>query len=405
MDEYHLHGCNMCNFFSQTSRLVAIFPLAFLLISCGASDAPGLVSDAAIIAEGKSSVLEGDSGVSPLTLSFVAPVSGLIKYTTFDISAVARSDYLPVSGEFTAVLGERYAIQVDVLGDTRIEGTERFGVRLLDEQDQIVGEIIGEIINDDFPEFFVSNPVVAERNTGQTPLVFTVSLSAEPIDNFVLQVQTRDPDGCVTGYANAMQSAECAQDYSTLTTTLTFREGQSLSQTITVQVLGDTQVEPDDMLELDVTFQDVTVTGKGIIRNDDDATQVFSEISMNPARFTETDTNGCVRIEYRLRDAGAYNLNYRLVSLTKEDWESRPEDLKLADDSDFRSLQGQVVFSDEQSSLTVCGISIIDDKLVETNEVFAIQLFNTEGAQFYTGYIFITDNDFPDFKLGVKEET
>src|SRR5690606_24090931 len=49
--------------------------------------------------------------------------------------------------------------------------------------------------------------------------------------------------------------------------------------------------------------------------------------------------------------------------------------------------------------------SIIDDKLVETNEVFAIKLFNTEGAQFYTGYIFITDNDFPDFKLGVKEQT
>src|SRR5690606_30930928 len=270
---------------------------------------------------------------------------------------------------------------------------------------QIVGEIIGEIINDDFPEFFVSNPVVAERNTGQTPLVFTVSLSAEPIDNFVLQVHTRDPDGCVTGYANALQSAECAQDYTPLTTTLTFREGESLSQTITVQVLADTQVEPDEILELDVTFQDVTVTGKGIIRNDDDATQVFSEISMNPARFTEAETNGCVRFEYRLRDAGAYNLNYRLVSLTKEDWESRPEDLKLADDSDFRSLQGQVEFSDEQSSLAVCGISIIDDKLVETNEVFAIKLFNTEGAQFYTGYIFITDNDFPDFKLGVKEQT
>src|SRR5690606_18309863 len=30
---------------------------------------------------------------------------------------------------------------------------------------------------------------------------------------------------------------------------------------------------------------------------------------------------------------------------------------------------------------------------------------NTEGAQFYTGYIFITDNDFPDFKLGVKGQT
>src|SRR5690606_17274174 len=283
-------------------------------------------------------------------------------YTTFDITAVARSDYLPVSGEFTAVLGERYAIQVDVLGDTRIEGTERFGVRLLDEQDQIVGEIIGEIINDDFPEFFVSSPVVAERNTGQTPLVFTVSLSAEPIDDFVLQVQTRARDGCVTGYANAMQSAECAQDYMPLTTALTFREGESLSQTITVQVLADTRVEPDEILELDVTFQDVTVTGKGIIRNDDDATQVFSEISMNPARFTETETetetNGCVTFEYRLRDAGTYNLNYRLVSLTKEDWESRPEDLKLADDNDFRSLQGQVEFSDEQSSLTVCGTSI-----------------------------------------------
>src|SRR5690606_17877929 len=106
---------------------------------------PGLIDDSEIIDKGQSSVSEGDSGTSVLTLSFTAPVSGLIKYTTFDITAVARSDYLPVSGEFTAVLGERYAIQVDVLGDTRIEGTERFGVRLLDEQDQIVGEIIGEI--------------------------------------------------------------------------------------------------------------------------------------------------------------------------------------------------------------------------------------------------------------------
>src|SRR5690606_34688472 len=192
-------------------------------------------------------------------------------------------------------------------------GTERFGVRLLDEQARIAGGTIGERINDAPPAWFASKRVAAERNTGPTPLASTVSLTAEPMDNCVLHVQTSDPDGCVTGYANAMQSAECAQDYIPLTTTLTFREGESLSQTITVQVLADTQVEPDEILELDVTFQDVTVTGKVIIRNDDDATQVFSEISMNPARFTETETNGCVRFEYRLRDAGAYNLNYRLV--------------------------------------------------------------------------------------------
>src|SRR5690606_39858913 len=105
----------MCNFLSHTCRHIAIFPLDFLLISCGASDAPGLASDAAIIAEGKSSVLEGDSGVSPLTLSFVAPVSGLIKYTTFDISAVARSDYMPVSGDLSAIAGNQYAIQVEGL--------------------------------------------------------------------------------------------------------------------------------------------------------------------------------------------------------------------------------------------------------------------------------------------------
>src|SRR5690606_16673108 len=139
-------------------------------------DAPGLASDAAIIAEGKSSVLEGDSGVSPLTLSFVAPVSGLIKYTTFDISAVARSDYMPVSGELSAIAGNQYAIQVEVLGDTRIEATEHFGVRLTDASDRLIGELIGEIVNDDFPEFGVSNPVAVERNTGITPLVFTISI-------------------------------------------------------------------------------------------------------------------------------------------------------------------------------------------------------------------------------------
>jgi Ca2+-binding RTX toxin-like protein len=107
-----------------------------------------------------------------------------------------------------------------------------------------------------------SSPSVAEGNGGTSTLAFTVALNAAS-------------SGTVTiDYATADGTATAGSDYTATSGTLTFAPGET-SKTVNVSVLGDTIIEANEtvLLNLSNTTHALlgTLQGTGTITNDDSA--------------------------------------------------------------------------------------------------------------------------------------
>ena len=110
------------------------------------------------------------------------------------------------------------------------------------------------------PSASVAGASVAEGNSGTTALSFAVTLS-KPV--------TWDVS---VDYATANGSATAPSDFASASGTLTFAPGET-SKTITVNVVGDTAIEPDETLSVQlanpVNTAIATASATGTIRNDD----------------------------------------------------------------------------------------------------------------------------------------
>jgi hypothetical protein len=114
------------------------------------------------------------------------------------------------------------------------------------------------------PTLSIDNVSVLEGDAGTTDAVFTVTLSAA-IDRVV-----------TVDYATANGTATAGSDFVATSGTLTFPAGSAGSQTITVLVNGDTDVEPNETFFVDLSSPvNATIAvgrGTGTILNDDSPT-------------------------------------------------------------------------------------------------------------------------------------
>ena len=219
---------------------------------------------------------EGNSGTTnflfTVTDSVADPTNNVtVVFTTEDGTAtVADGDYVPTSGTLTFTpTVTSLILTVAVNGDTRFEPDEDFSVVLSNPTDATLdptaSTATGTITNDDTPPTIsitsVSQP---EGNSGTTPFVFTVSLSAA------------SGETTTVGYSTANGTATTADnDYVATSGTLTFAPDQT-TQTITVLVNGDTTFENDETFNVNLTNPSSNATppanpGVGTITNDDTA--------------------------------------------------------------------------------------------------------------------------------------
>src|SRR5262249_47280000 len=110
---------------------------------------------------------------------------------------------------------------------------------------------------------------VTEGNSGTTPAVFTVTLSTASAQIVTVDYQTKD------GSATSGTVPGTDADYLPTSGTLTFAPGET-SKTITVQVIGDTIVEPNESFYVVLSNPVNTViygstSAVGTILNDDGA--------------------------------------------------------------------------------------------------------------------------------------
>ncbi|HEL4298017.1 TPA: autotransporter domain-containing protein [Stenotrophomonas maltophilia] len=193
---------------------------------------------------------EGDSGTTGFTftvsLNAPAPAGGV----SFDIAtangtATAGSDYVARSlvAQTIPAGSQTYSFVVQINGDTLHELNEDFFVNVTNVSGATLtdGQGRGTIINDDAaPSLSIADINVTEGNSGTTPAVLTVTLSAAS----ALPVQVQ--------YATANVTAVAPTDYTAASGTLSFPPGTT-TQTITVLVNGDTTVEPDETFQVNLS--------------------------------------------------------------------------------------------------------------------------------------------------------
>ncbi|MBI3837060.1 MAG: hypothetical protein HY288_03895 [Planctomycetia bacterium] len=189
------------------------------------------------------SLPEGNAGTTPFVFTVtLSSVSGAtVTYATADGTAtVADADYMATSGTLTFAPGvTTQAITVLVNGDTLFEADETFTVNLSNPTNAALygASATGTIQNDDpVPSLsFVPQTVShLEGNSGTTPFVFTVSLSAASGQTATVNFTTADGTATIAD-----------NDYIGTSGTLSFAPGET-AQLITVLVNGDTAIEQNE---------------------------------------------------------------------------------------------------------------------------------------------------------------
>jgi hypothetical protein len=223
------------------------------------------------------STTEGTSGSDPFYLSFAvmlsAPASNdvTVQYRLLSGTAQAGDDaYYPTPLRSVTFAAGETSKTIDI----------RVDADRLDEPDEAVvlevysasgGAVLaggattlratGWILDDDDGSgtklaMFTSRPVVVEGDSGTRQAHFELLLSRPAPQTFTVDYTTADG------------SAIADQDYIASSGTITFVQGQS-SASVAVQVLGDTEIETDELFSLAVTFGGATSRADATIENDD----------------------------------------------------------------------------------------------------------------------------------------
>mgnify|MGYP002381892220 CR=1 FL=1 len=231
------------------------------------------ITDVAV-AEGNSGTTSANFAVS-LSKSSTTPVT--VGYATADGTATAGTDYTPTSGTLTFAPGvTTQTIAVNILGDTTVEPNETFTLTLSNPTGATLARTTATatITNDDVavaaPSVSITDVAVAEGNSGTTSANFAVTLSKSSTTPVTV------------GYATADGTATAGTDYTPTSGTLTFAPGVT-TQTIAVNILGDTTVEPNETFTL--TLSNPTgatlarTTATATITNDDTAPNVVAPVA------------------------------------------------------------------------------------------------------------------------------
>jgi hypothetical protein len=244
---------------------------------------------------------EGNSGTTNFvfTVSLSSTANATVNFATADGTATAGSDYAANSGTVTFTSGGplTQTITVVVNGDTTVEPNETFFVNLSGASGATIADNqgVGTIINDDSaPTLAVNDASVVEGNTGFSNLVFTVSLSSAPASNVTVNFATAD------------NTALAGSDYVATSGTLTFTPTGPLTQTVTVQVIGDTLVEGTETLFLNLSG----ATGATIADPQGVGTIFDDDLAVSTADIPTLGAGGIVALILLLALAGGVAQRY-----------------------------------------------------------------------------------------------
>ena len=224
------------------------------------------------------------------------------------------------------------------------------------------------------PTLSINNVTANEGNSGNTPFVFTVTLSAASASTVTVN------------YATANGTATAGSDYFATSGTLTFAPG-ALTQTITVNVIGDPTAEPNETFFVNLsgpTNATIAVAqGTGTIVNDDAGS--LPALSINSVAQSEGNggtTPFVFTVTLSAASASTVTVNYATADGT------------ATAGSDYIAASGTLTFAPGAVTQTVA-ISVVGDTSPEPNETFFVNLSSPTNATIAaaTGTGTIIDDD------------
>ena len=206
----------------------------------------------------------------------------------------------------------------------------------------------------------INDASLAEGNSGQTAFRFTVSLD-----------QARSAPVTVD-FTTADGTATAASDYAANRGMLTFAPGET-TKTVSVQVNGDTTIEPDETFTVhlsnatgNATIADAT--GLGTIVNDDQAATP-SRLSIGDGRMAEGNAGQTTfRFTVSLDQAQPAQVN---VDFTTADGTAIAP-------SDYAAARGTLSFDPGETAKTVT-VAVNGDTRKEADETFNVNLADAAG--------------------------
>jgi serralysin len=320
------------------------------------------------------SLSEGQSGTSLMLFTASLSVASLENMTfrvdTVNGTAIAGSDYIGITnGSLFFAAGETQKnIAVEISGDTWLEPNETFSVALSNLPSHVSvqpGGGIGTILDNDSISVTVSNPLLQEGNSGSSSLVFTVSLSAANSQSMTFRMDT------VNGTATA------GSDYTAISNgSLVFAAGET-QKTVAVQILGDTVVEGNETLSLQLSNLPSNVTvqaggGIGTIANDDLAPA--TPVALPTFSITDVTRNeGSLSGNRTLNFSFAVTLSSASSQAVTVRYETT-DGTALAG-SDYIATSGTLNFAAGVTSQTF-NVAVYADRTIESNELFYVDLLN-----------------------------
>jgi hypothetical protein len=205
------------------------------------------------------------SATFSITLSAASTQTVTVQYATANGTATVGSDYVAKSGTLTFAPGETLKrVTVPFIGENVAELNETFFLNLATPTNATIAtnRAVCYIRNDDGPAITINNALtVNEGNSGTTPQSFTVALSAASTNTITVKWTT-------------LNNTAGPNDYVVANGTLSFAPGET-QKTITVQVKGDTLVEPTETYRVRLNspiYATLALSqAGGYIRNDDSA--------------------------------------------------------------------------------------------------------------------------------------
>ena len=196
-----------------------------------------------------------------------------------------------------------------------------------------------------------------EGDFGFTDFVFPVSLSSQVSQTVTVFYATVDVTPVAPG------------DYQAQSGTLTFQPGGPLTQTITIKVIGDTNVEPNETFLVQLSNPTNTLLGRstaiGTILNDD------VDVTINDVTVIEGNS-GTTAVVFVISANGAINqtitVSYASLNQTAQGA------------TDYLPLAGFVTLTAAVPTALVTA-QVVGDRLDEDNETFYVALTNSQGAR------------------------
>lgn len=329
-----------------------------------------------------------DAGTAVITVDRIGNTDGevSIRYDSFDLTALAGSDYETVSDTLTIGDGETSGtFSIPILEDSAVEGTETLQLKLsnvggnavLGSQDEALLLIED---NDATPAgvvlFDTLDYVVNETGTAASITV----LRQNGVQGRVM-VDVRSFD----------QSATAGADYQTISETLVFEDGETLLR-FTIPITDDTLVEGRETVRLELSnatggatlgTQNATIL---TIIDDDADTVPQGVIQFTDAQYFISEDGILARISVERVGGtdGTVGVRFDLFDGTAEL------------NRDYVGLGSTLVF-EAGSTEQVFTVSIIEDSLLEGDETIRLSLSNPTGGavlgSLNTAELIIQDND------------